>query len=146
MSGAAGNEHYIARFHLMGLVVDHDGTATGENIVKLFQPCVTVRVTACARTDKEKARRILLGPTAFVRDHNAIPHGAIWGFNQGYIARLKDDFRFGWHSSVSLPLSLRCPEERRTHSVRSYRERSRRLPMPSGISLVYSRHIPTQSR
>src|SRR5690242_8191375 len=97
MSGPAGDEHYVARLDLMGLIVDDHASATGENVIELLQPHMTIRVPACPRTHKKEPSRVLLGSTAFVRDHDAVSHGAVWRFNQRYIARPEDNFRFICH-------------------------------------------------
>src|SRR4051794_18457014 len=70
MSGAARDENYIARLDLMWLIIDHHAAATGEDVIELLQPRVAVRMAACPRTHKEEPCCVLLGSTAFVRDHN----------------------------------------------------------------------------
>src|ERR1051326_7513847 len=97
MSGAAGDENYVACLDLMGLIIDDHGSATGEDVIELLQPRMAVRMPAGARTDEEESCRILLGSTAFVRYHDAVPHGAIGRFDQRYIIRAKDDLRFSCH-------------------------------------------------
>src|ERR1051325_8291663 len=44
MSGAAGDENYVACLDLMGLIIDDHGSATGEDVIELLQPRMAVRM------------------------------------------------------------------------------------------------------